>query len=138
MESNENQERSGASSNTTNTNAPPNYQWNMNGQQQFPNGPIMVTQVPNGAFPQNGVAYQYQQSQNPNPQGQNACIHMQQVPQGVYSVNRCVVEDSVEQAIAKPLSIISLFCFLQIWFSIPAIVFAYSKGDKYVYIIHLF
>ena len=130
MESKGNQERSGASSNATN--APPTYQSNMNGQQQFSNTPIMVTQMPMlyGPFPQNGVGYQYQQYQNPNPQGQNTCIHMQQVPQGAYSVDRCVVEDSAEQAVAKPLSIISLFCFLQIWFAIPAIVLAYSKGSR--------
>ena len=131
MESKESEDRSRASSNATNTNAPPNYQSNMNGQQQFSNTPIMVTQTPYGSFPQNGVGYQYQQYQNPHAQGQNTCIHMRQVPQGVYSVNRYAVEDSIEQAVAKPLSIISLFCFLQIWFSIPAIVLAYSKGSRY-------
>ena len=51
-------------------------------------------------------------------------------------VNNCSIEreqfNTFEQVVAKPLSIISLFFFFQLWFSIPAIVFAYSQGPRQV------
>ena len=45
----------------------------------------------------------------------------------VAQTNRAIDEPH-EAAVSRPLAIISLFCCCQLWFSIPALVFAYQNN----------